>query len=101
MNKRKWSMAVVAVMAGVGGFSAGALCVSPATAQSGSDVASRLGMIERRLIRIESLVSGRNVNNLGRWQKIRDTGKTVVLMDNETGKVKFINTQNGGVVTKP
>lgn len=97
MSKAKWGGAVV--IAGIGGFVAGVLFVAPVTAQGGSDVMSRLGAIERRLVRIESLLSGREVN--GRWRKIRDNGTTVVLMDNETGKVKFINAQNRSVVTKP
>ncbi len=102
MKNRNWGVAALAVAAaGVFGFVAGAICVSPATAQGGSDVMSRLGTIERRLIRIESLLAGRGANGTGRWRKIRDTGTRLVLMDDETGKVKFINTQNGGVVTKP
>ncbi|MBC8136581.1 MAG: hypothetical protein H8F28_11895 [Fibrella sp.] len=101
MSNRKWGVAVVAVIASVSGFVAGAFCVSPATAQGGGDVLARLGGIERRLARIESSLSGSKDSNFGHWQKIRDTGEKVVLMDKETGKVKFINTRTGGVVTKP
>jgi hypothetical protein len=79
---------------GVGAVAATLLPVSAQNSSSG-DVMYRLQRMEERLARMEySLNTLRQKNGLQntRWQKIRDNGQTIIMLDTQTGKAKAIDT---------
>jgi hypothetical protein len=80
------------------GFLLGLLSLAPVTAQTARGKATveyRLTAVEKRLRYVEGKLAARGNPQPQRWQKIRDNGSFVYMLDNETGKVRMINTMNG------
>ncbi|MDX1933332.1 MAG: hypothetical protein SFU56_12055 [Capsulimonadales bacterium] len=101
-SSRVRALIALAVVPAASGLLAG--CFSKAAAQYDNrvlnrldEIERRLGVIERRLARIEARPAQVRTVPAGRWTKIRDNGAKIVLVDSQTGDVKFVNIDNGSV----
>lgn len=93
-------LSVTAVFLIVGFIVSGLLLAQtrPGAAQTDAPGAhSRVQTLETRIARLEQRINQMERGGSGRWRKLRDTGRHIVMMDNETGTVKIINTFSGTV----
>jgi hypothetical protein len=70
-------------------------------APADGDIGTRLDRIEKRLARIEEQLKKLEGSKPG-WQKVKETGQTVIYIESSTGKVKFVYTDGTSrVIERP
>jgi hypothetical protein len=66
-------------------------------APADGDIGTRLDRIEKRLAQIQEQLKKLEGSKPG-WQKVKETGQTVIYIDSSTGKVKFVYTDGSARV---